>query len=292
MGSSTGIKWCDHTFNPVIGCEKVSAGCANCYAEIVAKRGKLGNYTLWGPGSARHVTSLSYWQQPVTWNRKAEREPLAGVRGALAPGRRLVFCGSMFDWADEHPKAADWRALWFNAIRATPNLDWLLLTKRAHRIAQCLPKDWGGGWPNVWLGVSIEGYTEAAANAQCRTGICGCWSCVIARADHLRSVPAVARFVSYEPAIGPLAPHLNLDGLDWIICGGESGSRRRPFDLQWARDMRDACDARGVAWFFKQSADRYPGRGTTLDGQARRAWPVPRAVVEVPDLVGHEAHLS
>jgi protein gp37 len=145
------------------------------------------------------------------------------------------------------------------AIRSTPWLDWQLLTKRHERIAQSLPDDWGQGWHNVWLGVSIENndYVE--------------------RADYLNCIPAVVRFVSYEPALGPL-DKLDLSGIDWVIYGGESGPNRRPEDKQWARDMRDRCwqHSPRIAFFHKQSSAIRTEMGIELDGVIVREFPIPR----------------
>lgn len=254
MSDTTKIAWCDHTFNPWMGCVKVSDGCKHCYAEtLLSRRGSAyGNrLPLWGPAktATRQVTSASYWRKPHGWNRDADR---AGVR-------RRVFSGSLCDVFEDHPIPNATRATLWQLIAATPALDWLLLTKRPERIAECLPPDWGDtGWANVWLGTSVEDMRVAR------------------RADHLRQVPAVVRFISYEPALGPL-DDLDLTGLDWVIYGGESGPGYRAHDLAWPRAMRDKCRAAGVAWFYKQSAAPRTEMGITLDGELQRAWPTPRS---------------
>jgi protein gp37 len=150
-------------------------------------------------------------------------------------------------------------------IRRTPWLDWQLLTKRAERIVQHLPTDWGAGWANVWLGVSIESNDY------------------IGRAEVLRRIPATVRFISYEPALGPLG-HIDLRGIDWLIVGGESGPGFRPMDHQWARDVRALCRASGTRFFFKQSAAHRTEMGTKLDGQIVREYPTPR--ISLPILQG------
>jgi protein gp37 len=132
------------------------------------------------------------------------------------------------------------------------------LTKRAERIAVCLPDDWQDGYPNVWLGVSIESNEYR-------------W-----RADHLREVPAVVRFISYEPALGPLN-QLDLRGIDWVIYGGESGPRFRKHHLDWPRQIRDICRAAGVAFFYKQSSAIRTEMETTLDGETIHEFPTPRS---------------
>jgi protein gp37 len=135
----------------------------------------------------------------------------------------------------------------------TPNLDWLLLTKRPENIAGMLPPDWGEGYPNAWLGTTVE--DERVAH----------------RIDALRAVPAAVRFLSVEPMIGPLELRGRLDGIGWVIVGGESGAKARPMALRWARNVRGACVEAGVAFHFKQWGTWAPhvhtGRGERfLDG--------------------------
>jgi protein gp37 len=247
MAEHTTIAWTDHTFNPWRGCTKVSPGCANCYAEIMSRRSPavLGE---WGPSGTRAVAAESGWRKPLRWDRKA----------AAAGTRRRVFCASLADVFEDRPELAAPRRRLFDLVRRTPHLDWLLLTKRPEKVAPCLPDGWGAGWPNVWLGVSVE-------NAD-----------YVYRADVLRTVPAVVRFVSYEPALGPLADALDLGGLDWVIYGGESGPRHRAEDKQWARDLHDKCRSAGVAFFHKQSAARRAGQGVELDGERIQEFPTPR----------------
>lgn len=246
MADKTIIAWTHHTFNVAWGCVKISPGCKNCYADGLARR---YGHDVWGPAATtpRRAFGLKHWQEPLKWNRDA----------ALAGERRRVFCSSMCDVFEDHPTIDAERAKLWPLIRATPWLDWQLLTKRADRVADRLPADWLDCYPNVWLGVSIESNE---------------WSW---RADHLRAVQAAVRFVSYEPAIGPL-DQLDLSGLDWIIYGGESGPGRRPEDKQWARDMRDRCTAAGVAFFHKQSSGPRTEMGIELDGQIVREYPTPR----------------
>jgi protein gp37 len=245
MAEGSLIAWTENTFNALMGCSKISPGCDNCYAETLTTN-RMG-LSLWGKGGKRQRTSVAYWRKPYLWNREA----------AAAGRRMLVFCGSLFDWAEDHPIVDAVRVDLFNVIRETPYLDWQLLTKRAGRIRAKLPADWGNGWPNVWLGTSIENddYT---------------W-----RADALREIPATVRFVSYEPALGPL-PSLNLSGLDWLIYGGESGPGWRPEDKQWARDIRVRCVPTRTAFFHKQSAAARTEMGIELDGAIVRHYPVPR----------------
>jgi protein gp37 len=247
VGKKTKIPWCDHTFNIVWGCVEVSPECANCYARTMSR---AWGPNLWGKEAPRKIFGTKYWEDPLKWNAEAAAE-----------GRRhRVFCSDMADVFEDHPTVAQERAKLWPLIRQTPWLDWLLLTKRADRIATCLPADWGSGWPNVWLGVTV-GHSSTV------------W-----RADHLRVIPAVVRFVSAEPLLTPL-PNLDLEGIDWLIVGGESGpdSKRREMDPQWARDLRDRCSAAGVAFFFKQISHRQPDQGD-LDGERIREFPTPRAV--------------
>jgi protein gp37 len=145
-------------------------------------------------------------------------------------------------------------------IRATPALDWMILTKRAARIRAKLPRDWGDGYPNAWLGVSVE--TDAFR-----------W-----RVDYLRRVPAAVRFVFYEPAVGPL--HLDPAGLDWVVVGGESGPNFRPMEMRWARSLIAGCQESGVACFVKQDSARQQGeRGRFTEAEwAIKQYPRSREV--------------
>jgi protein gp37 len=231
VGTETGIAWTDHTFNIAWGCTKVSPGCAHCYAEDLSTRYGHG---VWGPNKPRRTFGPKHWGEPIAWNRAAAK---------ACPERRRVFCSSMCDIFEDHPTIAEELLKLWPLIRETPWLDWQLLTKRAERIVECLPADWGGGYPNVWLGVSIETREYE-------------W-----RVQALREAAARIRFVSYEPALGPLAG-IDLSGVDWLIYGGESGAEFRRDEEQWARDIREQCRREGVAFFFKQRAARYPGTGT------------------------------
>jgi len=235
VSEETKIAWTDRTFNAWIGCAKWSSGCTNCYAERLARERLM--LDVWGPDARRQVTAASNWAKPRRWNREAQ-----------ASGRTIkIFCGSLMDWCEDNEQLIEPRARLWRLIRETPCLTWQLLTKRAERIAQCLPADWGKGWPHVWLGATIEGNRY------------------VKRANDLRKIPVAVRFVSYEPAIAPL-DKINLKGIDWLIFGGESGPGYRPCDMQWARDIRARCEAAGVAFFFKQSAAPRTDMGIELDG--------------------------
>lgn len=244
MGIETVIAWTDHTFNPWMGCVKVSDGCKNCYAEALTKN-RMG-IKVWGPKSERQVTK-SPWANVVAWNKSAKKD------GVI----RRVFCASLCDIFEDHPTANATRPRVWDLIASCQHLHFQLLTKRPERIAQCLPQSWGDGWGNVWLGTSIEDMRVAH------------------RADCLRSIPAIVRFISYEPAIGNLDA-LDITGIDWVIYGGESGPGHRPEDKNWARVMRDKCAANGTSFFHKQSAGYKTEMGITLDGVIIREYPNPR----------------
>lgn len=242
--SETIIAWTDFTFNPWMGCEKVSEGCRNCYALTLTKN-RMG-LDLWGGRAPRQVTKAP-WQNVRKWNRDAARD---GVT-------RRVFCASLCDVFEDHPTANEMRPRVWDIIRECTSLDFQVLTKRPQRIADNLPSDWGDGWPNVWIGTSIEDMRVAQ------------------RADHLRVIPAAVRFISYEPALGSLND-LDLTGIDWVIYGGESGPGHRPEDKQWARDMHAKCSAASIAFFHKQSAGWRTEMGIELDGKIVREYPTPR----------------
>ncbi|MFY9341216.1 MAG: DUF5131 family protein [Planctomycetota bacterium] len=251
MAEKTIIAWTDKTFNALWGCTKVSDGCKNCYAATLSAR---YGHDVWGPKKPRRTFGQKHWLEPAKWNAEAQ-----------ADGQRLrVFCGSMFDWAEDHPTNNATRPKLWETIRANRALDWQLLTKRPENIARMLPPDWSAeAYPHVWLGTSIEDMRVAK------------------RADHLRQVPARVRFISYEPALGPL-DSLNLAGIHWVIQGGESGPGYRPMPIEWPRAMRAACERAGVAYFFKQSASYRTEMGIELDGEIVRNYPpqeLPRHLV-------------
>jgi protein gp37 len=227
------IAWTHHTFNPWIGCTKVSPGCTNCYAKTEDDRHLRGPESHWGVGAPRHITSASYWKAPYKWNREAQDENT----------RKRVFCGSLCDWADDEAPLGVRDRLW-DVIRETPHLDWLLLTKRAKNIEKYLPKNWGSGYPNVWLGVSVEDHKYG-----------------FPRVDILREIPAAKRFLSCEPLLEDIGD-INLTGIDWVITGGESGNGVREFDLQWARSLQLAAKHYEAAFFVKQLGSQPVENGT------------------------------
>jgi protein gp37 len=235
MGQNSAIEWTDHTFNPWTGCQAVSEACKFCYAEGLDKR--FGHADRWGPHGVRVRTAAANWKRPLAWSLDAEN----------AGQRVRVFCASMADVFD-NAVPEEWRADLWALIRATPHLDWQLLTKRPQNIVKMLPADWGAGWPNVWLGTTVENQEEADR-----------------RIPHLLAVPARVRFLSCEPLLGPVDLNKNVPGermlrwhrpmigaLDWVIAGGESGPGARPMDLAWTRSLRDQCAAARVPFFMKQ----------------------------------------
>lgn len=260
------IEWTDHTWNPWVGCTRVSPGCQHCYAETMMDKryGKV----QWGPQGTRVRTSAAYWKQPLKWNRAAAAE---GVR-------RRVFCASLadvFEDKPDQPELDESRRDLFNLISETQHLDWLLLTKRPENVMSMLIKA-GRGFqplpPWAWIGTSVENQEYADK-----------------RIPELLKIPATVRFLSVEPMVGPVdlsayltpkwtseerlspkhgigfPPTLDVvrirPRVDWVIVGGESGHGARPMHPQWARDIRDQCENAGVPFFFKQHGEwRYRGR--------------------------------
>lgn len=256
MGTETRIAWTDHTFNPWIGCTKVSAGCKHCYAETLTHN-RMG-LSVWGDRALRQITKVP-WQNVLQWEAAAAR----GEPGVLGPDRpHLVFTGSLMDWAEDRPELIEPRRRMLDLIRRCVHLHFQLLTKRPENIKQLLPADWGAGWPNVWLGTSIEDARVAG------------------RADRLRCIPATVRFISYEPALGPL-DDFDLSGIDWVIYGGESGAGYREHDLEWPRAMRRKCREARIPFFYKQSAAIRTEMGIEFDGEIVREYPKPRAVLPI-----------
>ncbi len=310
MGANTKIEWAHHTFNPWRGCTKVSAGCANCYADTLSKRNPL-TLGVWGPNGTRVVAAESAWREPLKWDRAAK----------AAGERHRVFCASLadvFEGIDTMPAeswepVAEARVRLFKMIAIdTPNLDWLLLTKRpenvkpvldavSERVDHYAAESIAFAWNlRVWLGTSVE--NQAAADA---------------RIPHLISAPAAVRFLSCEPLLGPVDlsewldpvqplfvcqrcgdefaegekgqdgrhPYCGGEGapngetepssdIHWVIAGGESGPGARPMHPDWARSLRDQCRAAGVAFHFKQWGEFVPYEHTA----------------QAPFLVGQHGH--
>jgi protein gp37 len=227
MGENSKIEWTDHTFNPWIGCQHVSPGCDHCYAEAQNNFCKW-NGGSWGPHAPRTRTSDANWKKPIKWN--ADGKSFKKEHGH----RPRVFCASLADVFDNQVPSA-WRHDLFALIRECRRLDWLMLTKRPENILKMLPSDWGGGYRNVWLGVTAEDQR---------------W--FDRRWKHLQNIPAAIKFISYEPAIGPLRLPKQGPFPDWLISGGESGGGARPLKPRWVREVIADCRLRGVAPFHKQ----------------------------------------
>lgn len=248
--AETSIEWCHFSFNPWIGCTKVSAACDHCYAEAWDNR--FGGHR-WGPRSGR--TRTKTWGNPVKWNREAEANSV----------RYRVFCASLADVFDNHGSiTSGWHGDLWHLIDQTPHLDWLLLTKRPQNIAKMLPDSygmpaWGDGWSNVWLGTTVENQEEFDR-----------------RVPHLTAVPAVVHFLSMEPLLGPVDGR-GFQNIEWIITGGESGPNYRRADPDWFRSLRDQADAAAIPFLFKQWEGRnqreIKALGRALDGVVHDGYP-------------------
>ncbi|AKR55749.1 Bacteriophage protein gp37 [Devosia sp. H5989] len=255
MAENTAIEWCDSTFNPWIGCTKVSPACDHCYAEALmdTRHGRV----KWGGKRSR--TSTSNWQQPRRWQRQAP------AFFAQHGRRQRVFCSSLADVFDNQVPR-EWRDDLWSLIRDTPDIDWLLLTKRPQNIGKMLPAFWHEVKGNVWLGTTVEDQRRAALNV-----------------PHLLEHDSAARFLSAEPLLGEITitnflrdlPIAGRRRLDWVIAGGESGPHARPSHPDWFRSLRDQCAAAGVPFLFKQwgewlpTGDWYEGHPVSLP---IRAW--------------------
>ena len=237
MGDNTAIEWTDATWNPVTGCTKISPGCKHCYADRLAVR-------LKAMGNPRYANGFD-----VTLHADQVELPLRWRRP------RRIFVNSMSDLYHEAVPDDYIHRVFEVMVRADHHV-FQVLTKRSERLPEIAPRL---PWPsNVWQGVSVE-------NAD-----------YVDRIEHLRRVPAAVRFLSVEPLLGPI-PQLPLDGIDWVICGGESGVGRRDLDPAWARLIRDQCVANGVPFFFKQWGGRTSkSGGRALDGRTWDEMPASR----------------
>lgn len=229
----TGISWAHLTFNPWIGCQKVSPACDHCYAEGLATS-RLG--VAWGPGQPRRRTAPGNWGKPIRWNRLAAE---AGVR-------LRVFCASLADVMD-NAVDPEWRADLGRLIVATPWLDWMLLTKRIGNAEAFLRAMFPEGVPpNVALGISVPNQDEADRD--------------LPRALMVKDRVGLRRlFVSAEPLLGPVDLRHYRNAVDLVIVGGESGTGARLMRPEWARSLRDQCAQAGVAFHFKQWGEWLPG---------------------------------
>lgn len=252
MGDKSKIEWTEATFNPWWGCTKISPGCDHCYAERDSKRFAPG---LWGVDGGRRLFGDAHWNQPFTWNARAQR----------AGKRMRVFCASMADVFDNHPAVTDERERLWRVIEETPMLDWQLLTKRVSNVAKMVPPTWmlAGFPPNVWMGISVVNQEEADRDV-----------------PKLLRLPVRVRWLSCEPLLGPIDLRSHLEGhctlhdfaggfcvqrdhpevqrLGWVVVGGESGPKARPMHPEWARSLRDQCAAAGVPHLFKQWGEWLP----------------------------------
>jgi protein gp37 len=225
---TTSIEWTHHTWNPFVGCSIVSAGCTNCYAMAQAYRLEHAFGFKAYQGTTRRVNGNAIWTGTVNRNSDAKmREPLR------IPDPSLIFVNSMSDFW--HEAAADaLRAEALEVMRATPRHRYQVLTKRPENILPIMQRMGLRALPdNLWLGCTLE-------DARVRD-----------RAPILARVPARIRFLSVEPITARVGP-LELDGIHWIITGGESGRRRRPNKPEWTREVRDQAVPRGIAFFHKQ----------------------------------------
>jgi len=287
MSENTKIEWADHTFNPWEGCQKVGPGCDHCYAEARNARFGKGVASNWGPGAPRRRTSEANWKLPEHWNAQAEAFQAQHGR------RQRVFCASLADVFD-NAVPTSWRMDLFELIANTPHLDWLLLTKR---IGNVMPMCSGDSLmfdmicSRVWIGATIVNQAEADRDI-----------------PKLLAVPAAKRFLSMEPLLGPVnltsitnrqpaptpgelravdpwAEHNALTGVgissigferaggprvDWVIIGGESGRQARPMHPDWARSLRDQCEAAGLPFLFKQWGEWAPVAESPVHPEATR----------------------
>ncbi|WP_063046009.1 DUF5131 family protein [Nocardia pseudovaccinii] len=249
MADKSSIEWTEATWNPVTGCDRVSLGCDHCYAMTLAKRLKSmgaekyqndGDPRTSGPGFGVTIHPAAL-DIPLRW-----RSP------------RVVFVNSMSDLFHAKVPIGFIRDV-FDVMRETPQHTYQVLTKRSLRLKRLAEQlEWPG---NLWMGVSVESADY------------------LDRVDHLRSVPAAVRFLSCEPLLGSL-DGLVLDGIGWVIAGGESGVGHRSMDPEWVRGIRDACDEADVPFFFKQWGGRTPkAMGRELDGRLWDSMPAVSTVV-------------
>jgi protein gp37 len=236
------IEWAHHTLNWWWGCNRVSEGCAHCYAEVLAKLFSKGR-CVWGKHGVRWIRENA---------KRDARKILA--RAATATERQRVFVNSMSDTFEDHPGLVAARYDAFGFMEAHDEVDWLLLTKRPENIRRLSPSLWLENWPaHIWIGTTVE-------NQQCADH----------RVPELLSIPAKVRFLSCEPLlegvdISAYLPNYvgdfpqRMDGIHWVICGGESGARARPMHPNWAARLRDQCQEAGVPFHFKQWGEYAPG---------------------------------
>ena len=241
------IEWCDHSFNPWLGCTRISSGCANCYAERMMDT-RFGR-VRWGDNGTRVKTSAAYWRTPERWNRRWEwymcdcgwrgyagacghsRHTCPLCSGTTYPVMQRVFAASLADIFEDRHELRDWRQEFFALLDRTPHLLWLLLTKRPQNIRT--NEHFGD---NVWIGTTVE--HQMAANT---------------RLPAIMSLSVSGRFVSMEPLLGyvDITPWLQSQSLSQVIVGAETGPGRRQMNPDWARNVRDQCRLAGVPFFMK-----------------------------------------
>ena len=241
MGKTTGIEWTTSTYNPWQGCTKVSSGCRECYMFREKEH---------------------YGQDPTKVIRSSQKTFNAPLNWKLDEGSRIFVCS----WSDFfHADADEWRPEAWDIIRKLPQYKFLIPTKRTERIGSCLPGDWGKGWKNVCLGASVEDQPS-----------------IDKRLSELLEIPSVLYFLSVEPMLGPINLTGNPEmevlpwseailqgcGINWIVCGSESGPNARPCNIDWVRSLRDQCVKVGVPFFLKQmSIDGILIKMPSLDGK-------------------------
>lgn len=279
MGETTNISWTKVTFNPWVGCTQISPGCNHCYAAASDRRFTGGQH--WGAGAPRRRTVASNWRNPLRWNNEAQKS------GEFWP----VFAASQADIFDNEVDPA-WREDFWELVRATPALTWQIVTKRVGNVRKMLPPDWGDGYPNVWLGITVVNQLEADRDI-----------------PKLFLVPASLRFLSVEPMLagidltrivfedgyksvnaltgvvltnltGGAAVHNIGPKIDWVITGGESkqpGQPARAFDLAWADLIAADCANAGIPFFMKQTGhnavQNYVSYLVTGKGDEPDGWP-------------------
>ena len=262
MATNSSIEWTEATWNPVVGCTVISPGCTNCYAMRLARR-------LEAMGQPKYVGTTRISGGRAKWNGVVRIDPASLELPRSWKTGRMIFVNSMSDLFHEKVPLDFIRRV-FATMQSTPQHTYQILTKRAERLADVSSKL---PWPaNVWMGVSVESqfYTD--------------------RIDFLRSVGAKTKFLSLEPLLGAL-DELNLEEIDWVITGGESGPKARPVDPEWVRSIRDQCLQAGVAFHFKQWGGPNKKRtGRLLDGRIWEQFPAKKPVISHPSQ--RQANLS
>ena len=261
MGINSGISWTHNTWNPWMGCDKVAPECAHCYIDRMIQKMKNPNTGEFRkPWGEIFRTSGGNWKNPLRWEKKAAKR-----------GKSIrVFTCSESDFF--HQGADKWRDEAWEIIKNTPHLLYQILTKRPGRITPHLPTDWHEGYKNVWLGVSAGSIQS------------------LVQIDKLREIKATRRFVSAEPLLEDVSKHIKLDGIDWLIAGGESGpgpeytwiqgthfphepKGRRLMQLEWAQNLRSVCEQQGTLFYFKQLTAARSGQGADALGGLYHDYP-------------------